>query len=258
MLCEVTEDGSGTTHYKMLTMRNKPRMALINTAIRGDKLVVWVDSRSWWRRKTGIEISLTTTGESMLVDVKLHEAQVTVVDMGRQYSQFFSDFLGCNVRLVREYRGSRAVIHKAHITTPSQARVGLADQYPLLIMSRATIKAVNAGLAESGQSALPVEQFRPNIIIDGLLEAFEEDTWHRIVIGNVEVEIIGPCTRCLLPNVNLSTGRRSEQNQPWKWMHATRCVDVMQPRKPVVGVHAMFRESESNNLNVGDLVRVKG
>ncbi|MNE17813.1 MOSC domain protein [compost metagenome] len=56
-------------------------------------------------------------------------------------------------------------------------------------------------------------RFRPNLVIEGS-EAFAEDGWKRIRIGDVEFRVLKPCTRCILTTIDPQTGERSADREP--------------------------------------------
>ncbi|WP_105901162.1 YcbX family protein [Vibrio gangliei] len=92
-----------------------------------------------------------------------------------------------------------------------QTNVSFADGYPLLLASQASLDELNARSPEG--IAHSMAQFRPNIVVSNT-EAFAEDGWKRIRIGEVEFEIVKPCMRCVLTTVNPKTAMRSEKNEP--------------------------------------------
>jgi uncharacterized protein YcbX len=92
-----------------------------------------------------------------------------------------------------------------------QPVVGAADSYPLSIQNLASVRAV-AHKIEGELPHLSVRRFRPNIIISGG-EAFDEDDWQRIKIGEHEIYCSCNTTRCKLPCVDPDTAIR-HPNQP--------------------------------------------
>lgn len=56
-------------------------------------------------------------------------------------------------------------------------------------------------------------RFRPNLVIEGS-EAFAEDGWKRIRIGDVEFRVVKPCSRCILTTIDPQTGERSADREP--------------------------------------------
>jgi uncharacterized protein YcbX len=64
-------------------------------------------------------------------------------------------------------------------------------------------------------------RFRPNLVIEGG-EAFAEDGWKRLRIGEVEFRVVKPCSRCILTTVDPQTGERSPDREPFTTLQAYR------------------------------------
>lgn len=87
--------------------------------------------------------------------------------------------------------------------------ISFADGYPLLILSEASL----AGLNERSDSLISMDRFRPNLIVTGA-EAFEEDSWKRIRIGEVEFVGVKPCVRCVMTTLDPVTARPDPLREP--------------------------------------------
>jgi len=114
-----------------------------------------------------------------------------------------------------------------HVRTPralntSHGRPGeataFADAYPLTLASAASLRRLHEWLAETAlergeQPAAPlaVERFRPNLVVDGDLEPFEEDGWRRVQVGAVELRVVKPVDRCVMTTVDPTTLQRSHE-----------------------------------------------
>ena len=100
-------------------------------------------------------------------------------------------------------------------THHDQERVSFADGFPLLVAGQASLDDVNRRLEAKGVAPVPMNRFRPNLVIAGS-EPFAEDTWRRIRIGRgaaaVEIDIVKPCARCSTVPVDQSTGIRAERS----------------------------------------------
>ena len=55
-----------------------------------------------------------------------------------------------------------------------------------------------------------MNRFRPNIVIDGC-EPFAEDEWKKIQIGDITFRFVKPCSRCVIPSINIDTAEREEE-----------------------------------------------
>ena len=83
--------------------------------------------------------------------------------------------------------------------------VGLADGFPFLLISTASLAALNKRLAARGEAEMSMDRFRPNIVVDGV-EPFEEDTWRTVRIGGVVFRVVKSCPRCKMTTVDPATG----------------------------------------------------
>jgi hypothetical protein len=106
--------------------------------------------------------------------------------------------------------------------SPTHARPGeataFADAYPVTLASRASLARLREWVAETAdergeEPAAPmvIERFRPNLVLDGDLEPFEEDHWRRVQVGPVEFRVVKPVDRCVLTTVDPTTLRRGHE-----------------------------------------------
>ncbi len=118
-------------------------------------------------------------------------------------SRWFSQLLGFAARLLfidQQPRRFRAKLGKA---------VSFADGYPLLLISQASLDALN----QRSPVRHSMAQFRPNLVVEGC-EPFAEDSWKRIRIGEVEFEVAKPCSRCVLTTADPNSGKFAEHGEP--------------------------------------------
>ncbi len=85
-------------------------------------------------------------------------------------------------------------------------RVSFADGYPLLLTSEASLTELNRRL----DTAVPMDRFRPNLVIDGR-EPFAEDGWARIRVGSTVFRVVKPCARCIVTTTDQKTGARGQE-----------------------------------------------
>lgn len=90
-------------------------------------------------------------------------------------------------------------------------RVGFADAYPFLLLSRESLRELNRRLSERGEPALDVRRFRPNLVVAGCASAHEEDTWSSLTIGSVAFRAAKLCDRCSITTVDPDSGRRGKE-----------------------------------------------
>lgn len=90
-----------------------------------------------------------------------------------------------------------------------KATVSFADGYPLLLTNTASLNALN----QHSTHPISMQQFRPNIVID-TSQAFAEDLWLQIRVGEVEFDIVKHCERCVMTTFNPKTAQAIENEQP--------------------------------------------
>ena len=86
--------------------------------------------------------------------------------------------------------------------------MGFADGYAYLVTGESSLAELNARLLAKGHSALPMNRFRPNIVIEGV-EAHDEDRIGLLRIatgdGPIVLRPVKPCARCPIPNIDPAT-----------------------------------------------------
>jgi uncharacterized protein YcbX len=129
--------------------------------------------------------------------------------MGAVAAQWFSDFLGQRVRLVR-FDPEQRRPSSMEWTGGAEALNQFSDAYPLLIASTASLDHLNAKLAAGGHEPVGIERFRPNIVIEGV-EAHDEDRIGLLRIatgdGPIVLRPVKPCARCPIPNIDPATAQ---------------------------------------------------
>lgn len=88
-------------------------------------------------------------------------------------------------------------------------RVSFADGYPLLLTAEASLADVNQRTDGSHVMA----QFRPNVVVSDS-DAFAEDSWKRIRVGEVVFRVAKPCGRCVMITVDPARGERRPDGEP--------------------------------------------
>jgi len=60
---------------------------------------------------------------------------------------------------------------------------------------------------------IPMERFRPNIVLTGL-SAFAEDRIETLQVGGITLHLVKPCTRCIITSTDQRTGERATNPLP--------------------------------------------
>lgn len=182
----VVVDAAGRFH----TQRWRPRMALVRTRLAGDSVILSGPGMS--------EVEVPAGGAGPLT-VAVWRDICAAEGCAPDADAWISAFLGEECRFA--WMPSATVRHINMRRDDSLGRVGFADAYPLLAISEASLAGLNQRLA----SPVPMNRFRPNVIVSGATE-HAEDQWDRVRIGSLELVATKPCERCVLTTIDQQTG----------------------------------------------------
>ena len=94
----------------------------------------------------------------------------------------------------------------------------LADAGPLLITSTASLRQLNDWMVgdalsrnDSPSDPMAMARFRPNVVIDDVPDAFEEDGWLTLRIGAAEFRFAEQCDRCVMTTIDPHTLAASKE-----------------------------------------------
>lgn len=156
--------------------------------------------------RTPIDIALPTR-DAELRGVTIWRDTLRVPDAGAEAAAWVSEFIGKPTRLVQ------VPLERARTTQSGYGKdddqVAFADGFPLLLIGQASLE----DLSQKVGRPLEMLRFRPNLVIEGS-EAYAEDGWKRIRIGDVEFRVVKSCSRCILTTIDPQTGERSEDREP--------------------------------------------
>jgi hypothetical protein len=188
-------------HGDMLTQREWPRLALVQSAFKGQDLVLRAPGM------LALHVRLDTVEAA--TRVRVWDDVVKAYDMGALAAQWFSDFIGGGqrLRLVR-FDPEQRRLADPKWTGELQAEATFSDAFPLLVTNRASLDDLNQRLAARGAAPVTMPRFRPNLVLDGL-QPFDEDHIEEITFdtpaGAVRLRLVKPCIRCSIPNVDPAT-----------------------------------------------------
>jgi uncharacterized protein YcbX len=183
-----------------LTQREHPRMALITPRIKSDTL----ELRAPGMLRLEIPLGLPAPGEERTREVTVWDDKVMAYDCDDITAAWFSNAVGVPCRLVRFHAGATRFA-SAKWTGGVAAPTLFSDGFPILLVGSASLADLNEKLSAAGRDTIPMNRFRPNMVIDGI-EAFEEDYADTFVLGEAHLKPVKPCPRCPMPSVDQATG----------------------------------------------------
>lgn len=135
----------------------------------------------------------------------------TLRDAGQAAAEWFGRLLGEPARLGWQDDPRQRPMSVQHGGTASDP-LSLADTGPLLLTTTASLRQLDAWIAEEhGPQPMTMARFRPNVVVDGDLEPFVEDTWRTIRIGEVDHRFAEHCDRCVVTTIDPVTRERGKE-----------------------------------------------
>jgi hypothetical protein len=188
-----------------VSQRELPRMALIRPQLKTYEMILRAPGM------LALHIALDAVEEP--TRVKVWSDEVAAYDMGATAAQWFSDFLGAKLRLVRFDPEHQRLSSKTW-TGDIDAQNQFSDGFAVLVTSEESLAGLNERLVAGGHAAVGIERFRPNIVLAGL-SAHDEDRLDLLEIatpqGLARLKLVKPCARCPIPNIDPATAISSPE-----------------------------------------------
>ncbi|OAL52075.1 hypothetical protein IQ07DRAFT_564781 [Pyrenochaeta sp. DS3sAY3a] len=282
MLLEKTADG-----YKNMAVSRYPEMTQFLQEMDMENVIVNYRAFGNAEKAKTLKIPLMPEIEKLeLFEVSLHTSPTTAYKMPDTYNAWFTECFGYEVVLVYLGDNKRAVLFqdmqplepdpltrflKKHIPFAGpyvervmglhqneQWKISFADCAPFLVVSQTSLEEISSRLPEGEE--MDVTKFRPNIVIKGAFEAFQEDYWGRIKINNkAEIIMAHNCVRCQSVNIDYETGKpgTGASGEVLKKMQSDRRIDIGSKWSPVFGRYSFWEPRyPSQIIKVGDRVNV--
>ena len=227
-----------------VTQRELPRLALVRPQIKYHDVVLCAPGM------LALHLSIDAVEEP--VRVRVWDDEVAAYDMGAVAAQWFTDFLGAPLRLVRfdpEHRRLSSLRWTGGVEAANQ----FSDGFPLLVLGEASLAGLNARLSAAGHAPVGIERFRPNLVLAGL-EAHDEDRVAELHIAAeqpVRLQLVKPCPRCPIPNIDPAT---AESNPVVTDTLQAYRQDPRLDGAVTFGMNAIVREGEDQVLRIGQAV----
>ena len=231
---------------RFVSQRELPRMALIQPRLRESDMVL--------RAPGMLALHIAYDTVEGPVTATVWDDTVKAYDMGELAAQWFSDFLGRKLRLVR-FDPEQKRLSSRKWTGEIEAENQFADGFPLLVISQAALDELNEKLKARGGEPVAMARFRPNLVIaslDETLSANGEDHLDELTIatdeGDVRLRLVKPCVRCSIPNVEPATGE--EGHEPGDTLSTYRA-DARMDGAVTFGMNAVILEGIEQVLRPG-------
>ena len=232
----MTLDASGFMHDrewmlidaqgKFLTQRQLPRMALINVTIKNRQLLIEAPQVT----PLNVPCDINSLKHTQAVAVKIWNDQCTGLLADESINRWFSDFLAVDCRLVKFDQSKPRQVDQNY-SRNVQDQIQFADGFPFLLIGTASLDDLNRRLRNKAETPVSIE-----------------DSWKRIQIGDVTMDIVKPCSRCVIPTIDIQTGVKSKE--PIATLKLYRRRDG----KIFFGQNLIHQYQTQQTINVRDLV----
>lgn len=182
-----------------LTQREVRQLALITPLPVEGGLRLGATGRPW------LEVPVTEEGAATRT-VRLWAGTCVAIDQGDGAAAWLEESLGVRCRLVWQPDQARRRVDQRYATGSGDI-VSFADGFPLLVCSTASLADLNAQL----ESPVPMNRFRPNLVVDGWAAPWAEDYVNRLRAGQVELALVKSCARCVVTTVDQRTAEQGRE-----------------------------------------------
>jgi uncharacterized protein YcbX len=186
-----------TAEGKFLTQREIPAMALIRPRIASIHLRVTAPDMP------ELVLPLEPQG-GRPVATQVWDDALKVVAPDHKADEWFSRVMGMECQLV--YMPESYVRPVDTTFAPDGGQASFADGFPFLLAGESSLEDLNRRLPK----ALPMNRFRPNLVVKGS-EPWAEDDWASFTVGGIAMQGVKLCARCPVTTTEQSTGQRDGQ-----------------------------------------------
>ncbi|MFF0558847.1 MOSC domain-containing protein [Streptomyces sp. NPDC004266] len=193
---------------KVVTQRRHPRMALATAEpLPGGGVSLSAPGRPTLTVEVPQPPPATAT-----VTMEIFDKFVEAVPADPAAAAWLSEYLESDVRLVHMDAPEHRRPVDPDYALPGET-VSFADGYPLLVATTASLDALNSLIAQgdhADEGPLPMNRFRPNLVIEGTAP-WAEDGWKRLAVGEVTFRVARPCGRCVVTTTDQFTAERGKE-----------------------------------------------
>lgn len=220
-----------------LTQREYPVMCLLQTAIEGNKLLIYHKDNP----DDKVYVLLQPIPTNTTIQVQVWEDECTAQFVSDEADEWFSNKLSMPCRMVfMPENVKRKVDHRYAI---DEDITSFSDGYPLLMIGQASLDDLNRRLEE----LLPMDRFRPSIVFAGG-QPYDEDTMSHIRINEIDLYGVKLCARCVVTTINQTNSIKAKE--PLRTLADYR----MKNNKIHFGQNVLLQQT--GYLKTGDVIKV--
>jgi uncharacterized protein YcbX len=228
---------------RFVTQRELPRMALIDARTGAGVLTLSAPAMPT------LSVPRVASGTARPVTVWKFDGRG--IDCGAEAAAWVTKFLETELSLVA-FDASAPRTCSPEWTQGTHATTEFSDGYPILVIARASLAELNSRLQSKSCKALPMERFRPNVVIDDV-DAYDEDRIHELRSNGVTLRLVKPCARCSITTTDQQLGA-VDGVEPLRTLKEYRFDREL--RGVTFGQNAIVMSGAGHRLRVGDAFEV--
>lgn len=185
---------------QFLTQREHPVMCLLQTAIEGDKLIVYYKNNP----EDKVHVLLQPLPTKKTVQVQVWDDECAAWFVSDEADEWCSNKLSMPCRLVYMPENEKRKVDARYAT--GEDITSFSDGYPLLMIGQASLDDLNSRLLEP----LPMDRFRPNIVFNGG-QPYDEDIMSHVRVNEIDLYGVKLCARCTITTINQTNGIKAKE-----------------------------------------------
>lgn len=240
---------------RFVTQRQLPQMALIQTAIDGDRLRLSAAGKGEVSLPLSSARGVPPADDTPVFSATVWRDECEVFEAAEEVSAWLTAALQPPqpLRLVAMAEGRQRPQSQPERFGPDN-HTRFADAAPLLVANQSSLDALNSELLQRGMSAVEMRRFRPNVVVSGI-PAFAE---HELTQGQrddgLRLHLRDRCERCTIITVDPDRGVAAADMEPYRTLASLNAMPG-NPRSAVFAVNATIHlptGEDSHLLSVGD------
>ncbi len=219
---------------RFLSQRTCPKLGTIDAYANGKMLTL----------TCGLEALVVDADTTQRVNVQVWGDWISdCFGVPEMVNQWLSAYLGQSVRLV--YCPDHALRAVDEDYAGAGYRTAFSDGFPILVISQSSLDELSRRWGQT----IDVRRFRPNLVIGGDCAPFAEDDWQSIRIGDVQLDLVKPCSRCVIPG--LDPDELTQTEGFLRFLAGERRGD---DGKTYLGQNAVWRRLATSDVSEHDIV----
>ena len=233
---------------RFVTQRDIPQMSLVHTQLDEEGVVLSRPGHGSIRVPYDLH-------DGDLIETRVWGDPCDTMDQGEEISHWLTQALGSDepLHLVRMSPGYKRPLAKAALMS-GETTTDFADAAPILVANEASLDRLNSVLESNALQPVPMDRFRPNIVVQGL-EAFAEHGVDTLSTEDYQLKLCYPCKRCIVTTINQDTAEKDPQGQPFKTLQSINPVPG-EDKAPAFAENAILTHGNYECIAVGDELNV--